>query len=641
MPGELSVVAESFTDFIAHFSSYLSSDGVLLDGAPPLERSSVVRVRFKLSDGFELVTAQGMVAGWKEGGLGVHFLDIESGAELLAKIEADHAAKGGTPFVVDDAPAAALPATAPAVAEPPPSEPTEPTEPTEPMEPDAEPEPLRGLLGEENQPAFAPGMDRLEGEGRQEHAALTDLGEAPQMRPAGLQGLGEGGEETGAEHDDEAQQAAESAFDGPGEAQRELEAAEEKMNEPPEPQAEVSPAAKGRDLAELSDDEFADEIDSVLDVAFGGGDESDPVVVPGEDQPSELAAADSTPDEPQLDADVLADLLHEPELEPENDLELQGDSEPEGVSSEVEADLGRSDATEAEPADFSTRLIDVEQLAEEGLLDPPLSAETDVSASEEALEAAPVEEALLEEANLGGPQDAELSDVPSTELQPEPPPSLDSDSLLDMPVLDDMATSSQAASAGTSHLRRGLIPLLLLALVGVGAWRVADLVRQEFSRLEEGSVPAARVALEDGVELLEAEADSLLAASQEGGEIEVSLAGGATDPPATLLENVTWNPTEDGTEIVLATNGLLSAADTSVIHLEGDRPRLVLKLGGMVEPYFANQLPLRTSQVRSLRFGYHLGTLRNEIHVVADLADGRVRLRSVDLSPGRLVLSLR
>lgn len=734
-PGELQVVADSFTDFIAHFSGRLSRDGVLLSGAPTLPRGSEVGLRFALSDGFALIEAHGLVAEPKTGGTGVHFLVVDSGGDLLDKLVADHLAAGGTPFLVDEVPEAGPADEALAAAEPTSS--SEPAPTAQPAGKEGEPEPrgsaseqgsesepggateqnpeteaIRELLVKATRPAFAPGMDRLDGQGSQERQALTGLDAIESGRPSPLHELAETPLPEEAKPPEQPPVAtSDDIYQSVGEVHDELQAAtstpardvvagaagdvaasdSEGIAPPPEvetadaaaPTAAAAPSG-ATDLTDLSDADFSEEIDSALDAAFG----------------QEVDAALDSAFGPTTAASPFADEAGEPpgpgapgQGEGALDASTRLISIPEGLDDlPVPADLGGvASAAETEPS------LGVQEAAAQAA---SLLGDLDREAAADSEGARPQPAAVPPAVVAEGPEpddpepldDAELLGElpPESELTPVPPPDLDqplfaapdvpvdelaapdlapSDEEVEAPILAEMSSASELSSnqgsspvqgtsseidlvgagavgdvaddASRASLLRGVIPLLLLALIGVGAWKVVDLVRLEFSRLEDNTQTVARVALEEDEELLMAPADSLLAASRLEELPRVSISGEPTSQAATVLENVTWEERPDGTHIVFASDGLLSANDTTFTRLDGERPRIVLKIGGMQQAYFSDQLPLRTAQVARLRFGYHLESVRNEIHVVADLADPEARLQSVVLSPGRMELLIR
>ncbi|MEM6703485.1 MAG: hypothetical protein AAF690_12295 [Acidobacteriota bacterium] len=634
--GVLEVVADSFGGFIDSFSDRLSHDGVLLPGAPPLERGQQVELRFALEDGFVVLQAMGLVAEPKRDGLGVHFLAVQSGEDLLDKIEQDRTAAGQAPFRVDEA--AALPATPELPSEPPPAEQEAPADAPESSEVDPEPNKVAGLLDEETAPAFAPGMDRLQNEAVHERKALNEIGagfsgsQDPLAEIGGQKSVDMPSTPPDTAPESEVQPSA--LLEGDAAAARldssaaaELSAAESAMAAEPAAAEEAGVT----DLGQLSDEDFADEIDDVLDSAFGPSmtetspsefaDEAATQFIPtlAEADVAELGRESSVEPQASSAAEEVADLLGGPASEATELLEAEGllpttepELEDEDLVPEPPPQLGRLD-------ELSPPVDDDPQIADE-----PLLAAAEPESSSDDVESAPVDaaEPLAEEA----PVEAM-----------EPPQ--ESVSQLEMPAFESFDLDEPPPQR--QSFLRGIIPLLLLALIGVGAWRVADLVRKEFSRLEEEQTPAARVPLAEDADVLEAPADSLLALRRQEDGPAVDLELDPTLAPANLLENVTWSESDGSTVVDFAGNGSLSPADTSLLRLDGESPRYVLKIGGMSEAYFANQLPLRTAAVDQLRFGLHLGTLRNEVHVVFDLTGADVEVRQIQLEPRRLRVILR
>jgi hypothetical protein len=93
-----------------------------------------------------------------------------------------------------------------------------------------------------------------------------------------------------------------------------------------------------------------------------------------------------------------------------------------------------------------------------------------------------------------------------------------------------------------------------------------------------------------------------------------------TTAPLTEIEKITWQEGPDGTEIVLWGNGAFRRQDFAHYRVEGDPPRVLIKLRGIRHPFAEGRLLVGTRQVRQVRTGYHDEGGGSELHVVLDLA---------------------
>jgi hypothetical protein len=108
--------------------------------------------------------------------------------------------------------------------------------------------------------------------------------------------------------------------------------------------------------------------------------------------------------------------------------------------------------------------------------------------------------------------------------------------------------------------------------------------------------------------------------------------------PVTRVDRVSTQSGPDGTEVTLWGDGSFSALNASLLRLDGESPRQVVQVSGIVAPHAIASYRLDTSEVIRLRFGYHLGQPFNELHAVADLVDPSVRLVHVMVVDRRMIL---
>ncbi len=99
-------------------------------------------------------------------------------------------------------------------------------------------------------------------------------------------------------------------------------------------------------------------------------------------------------------------------------------------------------------------------------------------------------------------------------------------------------------------------------------------------------------------------------------------------PPFTAVEEITWQRTANGVEIVVRLDGSLPEGSWSVSRIS-DPPRHLLKFVGASRPYPTDAYEVGFGGVRQLRTGFHDGGAGNEQHVVIDLIDPRVVLEEV------------
>ncbi|HEX2252774.1 MAG TPA: hypothetical protein VHQ65_05870, partial [Thermoanaerobaculia bacterium] len=114
-------------------------------------------------------------------------------------------------------------------------------------------------------------------------------------------------------------------------------------------------------------------------------------------------------------------------------------------------------------------------------------------------------------------------------------------------------------------------------------------------------------------------------------------------PPAhapTRLENLTWSAGGGRTDLLLWTDGAVGPGSYSHFLLGGERPRLVVRLRGIEQPYARGQVAVGTAQVERIRTGFHSDRQPSELHVVFDLPGPRVELASIEGIGGRLRIVL-
>lgn len=100
--------------------------------------------------------------------------------------------------------------------------------------------------------------------------------------------------------------------------------------------------------------------------------------------------------------------------------------------------------------------------------------------------------------------------------------------------------------------------------------------------------------------------------------------------PVTRIREISWNRSDDGTEVVLVGDGSFELQRWAHFALGGENPREVVKIRGILGPYERSFLPVGSPELRQVRTGFHTLPGSNELHVVLDLADSRVEATRVE-----------
>jgi uncharacterized protein (TIGR02266 family) len=183
---------------------------------------------------------------------------------------------------------------------------------------------------------------------------------------------------------------------------------------------------------------------------------------------------------------------------------------------------------------------------------------------------------------------------------------------------DGAGPAAGTAPAGLDTGRRGTERL--------GEPRRAAREPEDPATLDTGEIPTA-----PGTALLPPAGDAQLPPSEVDEIAEGTDAAGAggdatAPPPATgeplsLLEEISWQRTDDGTEVVLRGEGLFLPNSYTHTPLRGGNPRELIRLRGIRRPYRGGSVAVGSPELRQVRTGYHAN---EELHVVLDLADGGV-----------------
>lgn len=113
------------------------------------------------------------------------------------------------------------------------------------------------------------------------------------------------------------------------------------------------------------------------------------------------------------------------------------------------------------------------------------------------------------------------------------------------------------------------------------------------------------------------------------------------ETPATAVEAIRAETTGSGATVTIAANGGFAEGGFVWSEIGGDKPRVLIKLRGMRQPFRGSPAGLPTPALRGVRVGYHATAAGNEVHVVLDLpTDGRVRVDAVEPAGRALVVRL-
>jgi uncharacterized protein (TIGR02266 family) len=158
-----------------------------------------------------------------------------------------------------------------------------------------------------------------------------------------------------------------------------------------------------------------------------------------------------------------------------------------------------------------------------------------------------------------------------------------------------------------------------------------------------GSEPGSRATRPTG-----AGAASAAGAASEGppSPAELAAAAAAAEPagavaaPARRITRITWQQRDGATELVIWGDGRFVPGSYRSSSLGGERPRELIRLAGIIEPYAAGSVEVGTPQVSRVRTGHHVETEPDELHVVVDLAGPGVAASELRADGERLWLRL-
>ena len=110
--------------------------------------------------------------------------------------------------------------------------------------------------------------------------------------------------------------------------------------------------------------------------------------------------------------------------------------------------------------------------------------------------------------------------------------------------------------------------------------------------------------------------------------------------PARRVTRITWQQRDGATELEIWGDGRFVPGSYQRSSLGGERPRELIRLGGIEEPYGGGSVEVGTPQVSRVRTGHHVETEPDELHVVIDLAGPGVAASELRADGERLWLRL-
>jgi hypothetical protein len=134
-------------------------------------------------------------------------------------------------------------------------------------------------------------------------------------------------------------------------------------------------------------------------------------------------------------------------------------------------------------------------------------------------------------------------------------------------------------------------------------------------------------------------ASTLLVAATVAANVAARPAAGES-PAGTRITHVSVEPGDgDSTVIAVSFDGPITAHRWS--HIDGEAPRAVVKIAGIVEAYRPFHVAVEDGRVRRIRIGHHPEADPPEEHLVFDLADDRVAITRVTKQDQGLIVVLR
>jgi PilZ domain len=120
-----------------------------------------------------------------------------------------------------------------------------------------------------------------------------------------------------------------------------------------------------------------------------------------------------------------------------------------------------------------------------------------------------------------------------------------------------------------------------------------------------------------------------------------SAARPARSSPLRNVERISWQQAGGGTVVEIAGDGSLAARQYSSLRLEGEAPRLLIRIRGVERPYSPETIRAGSPELTAIRSALHLQPGGNELHVVLDLASPRVAVSRIEETAAGLRILLQ
>jgi hypothetical protein len=111
--------------------------------------------------------------------------------------------------------------------------------------------------------------------------------------------------------------------------------------------------------------------------------------------------------------------------------------------------------------------------------------------------------------------------------------------------------------------------------------------------------------------------------------------------PFDAVSDITFEKVAGGTDILIAGNGAMSASRYSRSRIDGNPPRELFKLRGVLREFAKTRIPVGGGEVVQVRTGYHREAGLGELHVVLDLTHPSIVVTGVVVEPHRLRIHLQ
>lgn len=115
----------------------------------------------------------------------------------------------------------------------------------------------------------------------------------------------------------------------------------------------------------------------------------------------------------------------------------------------------------------------------------------------------------------------------------------------------------------------------------------------------------------------------------------------ASSLPFRTVSDITARVAGPAVEIVITTDGRISADRFSHARISGGAPRELIRLRGLSRRFETESIPVGIGAVRQVRTGWHRRSSGNELHVVIDLSSPTAKVTNVRVEGRTIVATIR